>query len=636
MITCRLLGPVEVTADDKPAPPELLWRKHLALLVYLALSPKRARTRDHIVGLLWGEKREAQARHSLREAIRILRHVLGEAAVETDGTQLRLVGEAIRLDTDEFETHAAAGRWADAAALVTGDFMEGFVVPDASPWEDWLAAERAAWRRRACEALRCWAEGELRAGRVRQSLDAARRALAAEPLSDLAARVVMQAETLAGDRAAALDTFAGFAERVKRETAADPERATSDLADRIRRARTPWPPRAAPAAPQEFWSRRAPLVGRATVLEDLVQLSERVVQDGRAGFVLLEGDLGIGKTRVLEEFAGRLALAGWTTAQAIAVRADAEDPGGGLVGLACGGLLDAPGVGAAPRGALAAFAQRAAAWADRFPAARTADAHPLPRAFREVIGVAVEERPVLLVVDDAHWLDGDSLLGLQAVLRDLARGRVVVALTVTPGARHAVIDELRAEIGRSLDGVTAVLDRLTRAEIATLVTWALPHYSSDATDRLARRIALDSAGSPLLVVELLHAVERGLEPGETGGAWPAPYRTLDQTLPGDLPDAVVAAIRVGFRVLSLPAQAVLAAMSVLPDRVPEDLVERATGLPRDEVNAALDELEWQRWVLAESRGYTFVARLVRDVIAHDMVTPGQKRRVLEAANLTPS
>jgi hypothetical protein len=113
-----------------------------------------------------------------------------------------------------------------------------------------------------------------------------------------------------------------------------------------------------------------------------------------------------------------------------------------------------------------------------------------------------------------------------------------------------------------------------------------------------------------------------------------PYRTLEQTLPGDLPDAVVAAIRVGFRGLSRNAQAVLATMSVLPDRVTEDLVRRAAALSAEDVPAALDELEWQRWVLAESRGYTFVARIVKDVIARDMLTPGQKRRVLEAANLT--
>ena len=45
---------------------------------------------------------------------------------------------------------------------------------------------------------------------------------------------------------------------------------------------------------------------------------------------------------------------------------------------------------------------------------------------------------------------------------------------------------------------------------------------------------------------------------------------------------------------------------------------------------ALDELEWQRWLTAEPRGYTFVARIVRDVVDRDMVTPGQRQRIKDA------
>jgi DNA-binding SARP family transcriptional activator len=64
-ITITTLGPVRVLADGAPAPPELVWRKNLALLVYLARSPRRTRSRDHLVALLWPEKDAAAARHSL-------------------------------------------------------------------------------------------------------------------------------------------------------------------------------------------------------------------------------------------------------------------------------------------------------------------------------------------------------------------------------------------------------------------------------------------------------------------------------------------------------------------------------------------------------------------------------------------
>ena len=67
-VYCRTLGPVRVSVNGADAPPELLWRKHLALLVYLARSPRRSRTREHLVGLLWSDRDEQQARHSLSEA----------------------------------------------------------------------------------------------------------------------------------------------------------------------------------------------------------------------------------------------------------------------------------------------------------------------------------------------------------------------------------------------------------------------------------------------------------------------------------------------------------------------------------------------------------------------------------------
>ena len=135
---------------------------------------------------------------------------------------------------------------------------------------------------------------------------------------------------------------------------------------------------------------------------------------------------------------------------------------------------------------------------------------------------------------------------------------------------------------------------------------------------------------PLLAVEISHAVAQGLDLDATSGAWPKPLRTLDATLPAELPDTIVASIRVSFRCLSRDAQAALAAAAVLGERVDARSVGRATGLSGDALAAALDELEWRHWLVAEPRGYAFRARIVRDVVARDMVTEGQRRRILDA------
>jgi hypothetical protein len=179
------------------------------------------------------------------------------------------------------------------------------------------------------------------------------------------------------------------------------------------------------------------------------------------------------------------------------------------------------------------------------------------------------------------------------------------------------------------------LGALTMGALGELARRLRPGYDAVQLDRIVRRVAVDSACLPLLAVELLRAVALGMDLGTASGAWPDPQRTLDHSLPGDLPDAVVAAIRVGFGRRSPEAQRVLAAASVLGDRVPAELIARALHEPLDLVHRALDELEWHHWLVAEPRGYGFVARIVRQVVERDMLTPGQRRRLLEAAS-TPA
>src|SRR5437763_16675911 len=79
-LSVRVLGPARLTVDRAAAPPELLCRKHLALLVYLARSPRKSRTREHPLALLWTARTEAPARHSLSAAPRVLRRVRGHTA----------------------------------------------------------------------------------------------------------------------------------------------------------------------------------------------------------------------------------------------------------------------------------------------------------------------------------------------------------------------------------------------------------------------------------------------------------------------------------------------------------------------------------------------------------------------------
>jgi DNA-binding SARP family transcriptional activator len=629
VILCRTLGPIEVSVDGNPAPPELLWRKHFALLIYLARSPRQMRSREHLTGMLWGDRTESAARHSLSEALRVIRRHVGQADLELTVGQIRLAPGAVELDVDRLETLSAAEDWEGASELVAGEFLEGFAVPDASGFEDWLAAERELWRGRGVEVLVRSAEALSRVGKAQQASSVAGRALALDPTSEPALRSALRCLALTGERGGALELFDRFSARL-RELGVEPGEETQALVDRVRRARGRRPE--AQAEPtNEPPVVRPPMVGREEELSRLLEGATRSMRTRRTSLFLLEGQSGVGKTRLLEEMLALVRLDGMSVVAARAVEADRSEPWSGVLALARGGILEAPGIGGAPPAALTAFGELLPEWAERFRGAESPDSLPLGRALAEILRAAAEEQPVALAVDDAQWLDSDSALALGVALRDLAATPLTVVLAIEPYPTRPELDELRTRIGRDFEGGAVRLRALDRGAIRGLAQQMLSGYDSVALDRVVRRVATDSAGLPLLAVELLRAVALGLDLGTISGAWPEPLRTLDQSLPGDLPDAVVAAIRVAFRRLTPSAQSILTAAAVLGDLTTPALVERALSMDPAEAGRALDELEWHRWLLAEPRGYSFVARIVRQVLERDMLTPGQRRRILEAA-----
>jgi len=628
MISLRVLGVVNVTVDGEPPPAELLWKKNLALLVYLALSPRHTRTREHLTGLLWGDKPESAARHSLNEALRILRRAVGEQALQTDATSVRLDPAAVALDLGDFVRHEAAGEWAEASALVSGGFLEGFAVPGESAFEDWLVAERLAWERRSVTALVEAAAAELARGRLADALGTAERAIALAPTSGAAAGTLLRALALSGNRAAALGRYAEYVKVLRDQVGLGPDDALVKLADRVRQDRLE-PPAGSNAA-KVAGTRRLPLAGRQQELETLTTAWRKSVAQQATGVGVVLGDAGMGKTRLAEELVARVALEGGTVLKVRGVESDAVSPWAGLIGLGRGGLLEASGIASAPAPAHAAFAAHIAEWGDRYRGTSGEAAAPLGRGFTELVRAAALEQPVLVVIDDCHYLDVESLQGLASLPRDLPDAPVLLLLTAEPTPPSETLDALRSRFGRDLRGAAVELIPLGADALADMARAVFPRYDAPAIDRLARRLAADSAGVPLLAIEILHAIASGL-PAEEAGTWPSPYHTLTQTTPGDLPDTVIAAVRIGYRRLSDPAQRALAAAAALGGRLRAEEIGRAADLAAPLLDGALDELEWQRWLVSDGRGYGFVARIVERIIERDMLTPGQRRRMREAA-----
>ncbi|HUG35819.1 MAG TPA: BTAD domain-containing putative transcriptional regulator [Candidatus Limnocylindrales bacterium] len=199
----RLLGCLEVRSPAAD-PIDIPSRKVRALLAYLALPLGRAHERDSLAALLWGDTTDEHARHSLRQALSVLRRALPAALLLDE--RVALDPAAVECDAADFERLARAGdpeSLEAAARLWTGDLLEGFHV-DAEPFEDWLRAERARLHDVAVDAL-----GRLLALRVRSGADGdaiqlSHRLLRFDPSLEPVHRTVMRLYTRTGRRGAAL------------------------------------------------------------------------------------------------------------------------------------------------------------------------------------------------------------------------------------------------------------------------------------------------------------------------------------------------------------------------------------------------------------------------------------------------
>ena len=623
----NVLGPAQCTIDGQPAPAELLWRKHLALLVYLARSPRRARTREHLIGLLWSERDEKSARHSLSEALRVFRRVLGDERVRAEVDQVSLAADAVTLDCDELAARSAAQDWAAAARLAAGDFLEGLSVPDANEFENWVAAERLLWRTRSVAALTHWAELQLAGAATTEAKTTALRALDLEPTAEAAARAAIRALALEGDRAGALAIADRLAAALRERIGTEPAAETRRLEDRVREARVGRRVIATPEGARP----RPPLVGRGAELASLIAAWDRA-RSGAVVLVLVEGEPGEGKTRLVEELVDRARLDDATVASTRAVPSDAAAPWAGVVGLLSGGLAAAPGIAGASSAALATLNALAPDLETRLPGG-PAVAIEAPQALAAAVRAAANEQPVLLALDDAQYLDRDTAAALPQLVRDIGGSRVLVVISAASGERRPEwLDGLRAQIGRGTAGEVIRLGRLDHAAVGALAHWWLPGYGAADHERLVRRVERDSAGVVLLATAILEAVALGFRISPDAPAWPGERHTLVDTLPGDLPPAVVGAVCLRFRQLAEPAQTVLAAAASMGERFTPDDLGRATELARKDVEQALDRLEWERWVAVDARGYAFTAPIERAILLQEMVTPGQVRRYRERSS----
>ncbi len=253
-IAVRLMGSVEIRdasglgLDTLPAQSKLF-----ALLAYLVTAqPRSFHRRDKLVALFWPEANQEQARHSLSQALHLLRDELGEAVImNRGGEDVAIDQAAISCDVVEFETAVDTGEYERALELYRGDFLEGWFIREAPEFARWLDDERTRLREKAAGAAWALAHEHISADRLVDAERTAQRALLLVATDESEVRRFIQALAHAGDRAAAVRFYEKFAHRLRTDYEIEPDPMTVSVATAVANA-TPFPAQTSNASEQSI------------------------------------------------------------------------------------------------------------------------------------------------------------------------------------------------------------------------------------------------------------------------------------------------------------------------------------------------------------------------------------------------
>ncbi len=673
----RLFGTPEVSHAEKPL--TFQTRKVLALLTYLAVE-QGVHSRDKITVLLWPESDEERGKASLRRALAYLRESLDETSHERSGnvplpsTHVLIehhtlsfnLASDFEIDTQTLQTAFTLARRRSsgdlrthlahlqmAASCYRGNFLDGLSLPDTPDFEDWLLLQRESWRRQANTVFDRLSEWQTEGGELENALETTTRWVEHDLLNETAHIRLIQLHSALGDREAALHAFERCRSILERELSVEPSSEIMVLAERIRSQTSPVRERVMHEAlwPRDAWE--FPLTGRATEHRALVTAFQTMLR-GRTQVATIEGEPGIGKTRLAREFLRWARAQGADVLEARAFETGSRLPYQPLVEAMRGRLEGEQDPQTLLSNIwLAELARLLPELRERVPdlppPLSLGEAEARTRLFEAIarLGYALARRaPLVLFIDDAQWADAASLDVLQYASRRWSTTHLPVFLLCTfrsdDLASSLALADWLTSLERNLPVRRQTLISLTFEETLRLVQ-SLFGVDSGTTENGSERqpekegrieawgrwLFAQTRGHLFFLIESLKlfAEQRGLLRDEAGTVITTPDLFRHQeTAQSPLPSSVRDFIHARLTRLSQSALTLCMAAAVLGDGFTFDQLCRVADLNDNQTLSALDEVV-TRGLLQETGGRCF--------FAHDSIREGAyaeageiRRRVL--------
>jgi len=627
-----LLDTLDIQYDGQqlPKPPTL---KSQSLLVYLILHRDRPQPRERLVDLFWGDRAENKARRSLRTALWHIRRCLPEGFIRSDPHSVQFDPQGdLWVDVGEFESlvsHDDIDSLQSAVALYRGDFLEGF-------YDDWVITERYRLESLSTEARARLMMAQEARGEHQAALVTALRLLDDDPLREDAHRLAMRAHCRLGQRNAALEQYRRCREIVAEELGTVPMVETTELYQEILDGRFPLG-RVAEAIPVEMpWPRPLPAPGRnpldVVARTTLVGRGEELgfLQDcwqrRQGGLALVSGEAGVGKTRLVEEFAHHLRWQGVRVLQGSCYEFERLLPYQPVAEALRSALptLTPDALAEFPDWAIGEVARLVPEILERRSGLEITVTTPFQeeqaRLFDAVARFLTEltsQGALLITLDDLHWASESALRLLHYLARHLTGHPVLIVGTFRPEettSQHPLGDFQR-RLSREQLATSLHLPCLSRGDVEAMMIEM--SGAAEAVVPLAERLYRETEGNPFFLIETVKALFDMGRIRLEEGVWRDDFaRISEEALP--LPESVSGLIEARARRLSENAQEVLRVAAVIGREFDFDLLNAVWGRGEEPTLEALDDLLRHRLIDEGlgmmGRDYAFAHHKIREVL----------------------
>ena len=620
-------------------------QKTRPLLKLLLTRPGHAFSRDEIIEALWPGVSPEAGERSLRAAVSQLRRVLEPDLERGSGSHYILSqspgysfdeSSGAWIDTREFEKHLdraeaarqderlveAVNEYQEALELVQGEFLEE------DPYEEWAISARDHWREQRLAALSALAECHALRGHYTEAIEICDRALALDRHRDDLYRQLMLYHYCAGEQALALQAYRRYARMLEEELDTVPPPELTRLKEKIevrdvpgvdslRRYPKPRRPLRLPYALS-----RTHFVGRDA---EYARLAERLTEamEGSGSAVVVEGEAGVGKTRLVEEFLGYARSQG---ARVLSGRCYEIELGPPLEP-----VMDALNPVTDQEDLVTGFPQPEPGLSPE------AEMYNTARLYQTLTRELVREsrgtghKGLVFFVDDLQWADPATLDFLSYLARRASRERILLVVTYR---REDVTD-----LSGWLDGLgehraitTLSLKRLSIEDTTRL----LGHMSSRTfagLPHLAAFLQRESEGNPFYAVEYLRwLIEAGIVEIDTRRQ----ISGLKDTLPleGALPSSLRSLVQARLTGLGDQARELLKLAAVIGRNFDLRLLCTAAACEELEALDVIEPLVASGLVVENGEGaYHFSHEKLRQALYEGISAPRRRALHLQVAKV---